>query len=195
MSATTASRRRSTSRACCVQRGAIVSYSDPHVPEVDEHGFEMRATPEEVALDARHRLRRDRDRSSRLRLRSAAAARAARRRYAERLEGAIGRSHLPTLTDLKPAPLSRRAEHTHEVERQGPDRRRGARGHCRRLVPVQPQERAGQSDRSRRAVPAGRTPLEQHAEGGRVRSRPDGHRRAGEAQHPRQAVRAASPTR
>ncbi len=33
-----------------LQRGAIVSYSDPHVPEVDEHGFEMRATPEEVAL-------------------------------------------------------------------------------------------------------------------------------------------------
>jgi UDP-N-acetyl-D-glucosamine dehydrogenase len=33
------------------QRGAIVSYSDPHVPEVDEHGFEMRATPENTALD------------------------------------------------------------------------------------------------------------------------------------------------
>ena len=33
------------------QRGAIVSYSDPHVPEVDEHGFEMRATPEQTALD------------------------------------------------------------------------------------------------------------------------------------------------
>jgi UDP-N-acetyl-D-glucosamine dehydrogenase len=35
-----------------VQRGAIVSYSDPHVPEVDDHGFEMRATSEAVALDA-----------------------------------------------------------------------------------------------------------------------------------------------
>jgi UDP-N-acetyl-D-glucosamine dehydrogenase len=34
------------------QRGAIVSYSDPHVPEVYEHGFELRATPEAVALDA-----------------------------------------------------------------------------------------------------------------------------------------------
>jgi UDP-N-acetyl-D-glucosamine dehydrogenase len=33
------------------QRGALVSYSDPHVPEVDEHGFEMRATPEQIALD------------------------------------------------------------------------------------------------------------------------------------------------
>ena len=33
------------------QRGALVSYSDPHVPEVDEHGFEMRATPEQTALD------------------------------------------------------------------------------------------------------------------------------------------------
>jgi UDP-N-acetyl-D-glucosamine dehydrogenase len=35
-----------------VQRGAIVSYSDPHVPEVDDHGFEMQATSEAVALDA-----------------------------------------------------------------------------------------------------------------------------------------------
>ena len=34
-----------------VQRGAVVSYSDPHVPEVDEHGFEMRATPEQAALE------------------------------------------------------------------------------------------------------------------------------------------------
>jgi UDP-N-acetyl-D-glucosamine dehydrogenase len=35
-----------------LERGAIVSYSDPHVPEVDEHGFELRATPESNALDA-----------------------------------------------------------------------------------------------------------------------------------------------
>ncbi len=34
-----------------VQRGAIVSYSDPHVPDVAEHGFEMRATPEVTALE------------------------------------------------------------------------------------------------------------------------------------------------
>jgi UDP-N-acetyl-D-glucosamine dehydrogenase len=34
------------------QRGAIVSYSDPHVPEVDEHGFEMRAIPETAALES-----------------------------------------------------------------------------------------------------------------------------------------------
>ena len=34
------------------QRGAVVSYSDPHVPEVDEHGFAMRATPLDAALDA-----------------------------------------------------------------------------------------------------------------------------------------------
>ncbi|MBK5295894.1 MAG: nucleotide sugar dehydrogenase [Vicinamibacteria bacterium] len=32
------------------QRGAIVSYSDPHVPAVDEHGFAMLETPLDVAL-------------------------------------------------------------------------------------------------------------------------------------------------
>ncbi len=32
------------------QRGAIVTYSDPHVPAVDEHGFEMVETPLERAL-------------------------------------------------------------------------------------------------------------------------------------------------
>jgi UDP-N-acetyl-D-glucosamine dehydrogenase len=34
------------------ERGASVSYSDPHVPVVDEHGFVMHATPESAALDA-----------------------------------------------------------------------------------------------------------------------------------------------
>jgi UDP-N-acetyl-D-glucosamine dehydrogenase len=34
-----------------VQRGALVTYSDPHVPEVDEHGFTMRAMPEQGALE------------------------------------------------------------------------------------------------------------------------------------------------
>jgi UDP-N-acetyl-D-glucosamine dehydrogenase len=34
------------------QRGATVSYSDPHVPVVDDHGFLMHAVPEEVALGA-----------------------------------------------------------------------------------------------------------------------------------------------
>ena len=34
------------------QRGAIVSYSDPHVPLVDEHGFEMMETPLAAALAA-----------------------------------------------------------------------------------------------------------------------------------------------
>jgi UDP-N-acetyl-D-glucosamine dehydrogenase len=34
------------------RRGAVVSYSDPHVPEVDEHGFAMTAMPLDVALDA-----------------------------------------------------------------------------------------------------------------------------------------------
>ena len=34
------------------QRGAIVSYSDPHVPAVDDHGFAMIATPLDVALTA-----------------------------------------------------------------------------------------------------------------------------------------------
>ena len=34
------------------QRGAIVSYSDPHVPAVDEHGFAMAATPLDAALTA-----------------------------------------------------------------------------------------------------------------------------------------------
>ena len=32
------------------QRGAVVSYSDPHVPSVDEHGFVMTETPIDVAL-------------------------------------------------------------------------------------------------------------------------------------------------
>ena len=34
------------------QRGAVVTYSDPHVPVVDEHGFTMRETPLGPALDA-----------------------------------------------------------------------------------------------------------------------------------------------
>jgi UDP-N-acetyl-D-glucosamine dehydrogenase len=34
------------------QRGAEVSYSDPHVPVVDEHGFTLRAVPEAAALEA-----------------------------------------------------------------------------------------------------------------------------------------------
>ena len=34
------------------QRGAIVSYSDPHVPAVDEQGFAMAATPLDAALTA-----------------------------------------------------------------------------------------------------------------------------------------------
>jgi UDP-N-acetyl-D-glucosamine dehydrogenase len=34
------------------QRGAEVSYSDPHVPVVDEHGFMLRAVPEAAALEA-----------------------------------------------------------------------------------------------------------------------------------------------
>ena len=34
------------------QRGALVSYSDPHVPAVDDHGFAMTATPLDVALTA-----------------------------------------------------------------------------------------------------------------------------------------------
>ena len=34
------------------QRGAAVSYSDPHVPVVDEHGFTLRAVPEAAALEA-----------------------------------------------------------------------------------------------------------------------------------------------
>ncbi len=32
------------------QRGAVVSYSDPHVPTVDEHGFAMAETPLDAAL-------------------------------------------------------------------------------------------------------------------------------------------------
>jgi UDP-N-acetyl-D-glucosamine dehydrogenase len=35
-----------------LQRGARVSYSDPHVPVVDDHGFVMHATPEQAALDS-----------------------------------------------------------------------------------------------------------------------------------------------
>jgi UDP-N-acetyl-D-glucosamine dehydrogenase len=34
------------------QRGAVVSYSDPHVPSVDDHGFVMTETPIAAALDA-----------------------------------------------------------------------------------------------------------------------------------------------
>jgi UDP-N-acetyl-D-glucosamine dehydrogenase len=34
------------------QRGAAVSYSDPHVPVVDEHGVTLHAVPEAAALDA-----------------------------------------------------------------------------------------------------------------------------------------------
>ena len=34
------------------QRGAVVSYSDPHVPAVDDHGFVMAETPIDAALDA-----------------------------------------------------------------------------------------------------------------------------------------------
>jgi UDP-N-acetyl-D-glucosamine dehydrogenase len=34
------------------QRGARISYSDPYVPEVYDHGFEMRGLPEASALDA-----------------------------------------------------------------------------------------------------------------------------------------------
>jgi UDP-N-acetyl-D-glucosamine dehydrogenase len=34
------------------QRGAEVSYSDPHVPAVDDHGFMMRETPLDAALAA-----------------------------------------------------------------------------------------------------------------------------------------------
>ena len=34
------------------QRGAVVSYSDPHVPAVDDHGFVMTETPIEDALAA-----------------------------------------------------------------------------------------------------------------------------------------------
>jgi UDP-N-acetyl-D-glucosamine dehydrogenase len=34
------------------QRGAQVSYSDPHVPAVDDHGFMMRETPLDAALAA-----------------------------------------------------------------------------------------------------------------------------------------------
>jgi UDP-N-acetyl-D-glucosamine dehydrogenase len=34
------------------QRGGVVSYSDPHVPAVDEHGFVMSATPLDAALSA-----------------------------------------------------------------------------------------------------------------------------------------------
>src|SRR5262249_22481221 len=34
------------------QRGATVTYSDPHVPVVDEHGFLRHAVPEAAALEA-----------------------------------------------------------------------------------------------------------------------------------------------
>ncbi len=76
------------------QRGAIVTYSDPHVPVVDDHGFAMRETPLDPGALGRHRLRGHRHRSPRLRLQGSGGPRPARGRHQERVERDLGSEHL-----------------------------------------------------------------------------------------------------
>ena len=57
------------------ERGAVVSYTDPHVPVVDDHGVSMTGLGEADGACRRDRLRRHRDEPSRVRLRRARARR------------------------------------------------------------------------------------------------------------------------
>ncbi len=80
------------------QRGARVSYSDPHVPAVDDHGFAMTETPLADGARRGHRLRGHRHQPRRLRLRRSGEPGAADRGHEERAEGRRRLAHLSPMT-------------------------------------------------------------------------------------------------